>query len=221
MFPKPHDMTAFNRMVHINKELFDGKRWDIIKVQIFAGGIYNPGITSAEAAGQSGESVVVVVFDGTKGDAADIPICVVHDEVSEQTFCAVEEKRESGSVRVPLGLPAGQSDLTKRHAFLVFSQPPVGGTTKSGLVLNTAYAGHNGAAQSAAPKFTGGTDGRSQRLSRGRSGVNGKKARGRNIARSPVIAFPEAFRNGQGWTQELRIKAGGDPESMMSSQTKP
>jgi hypothetical protein len=99
-FPKPRGMTAFNRMVHINKELFDDKQWDISKVQVFAGSLFNPGITGAAVDAQSG-TAVVITFNGGEGEATDIPVGVVHDEVSNQTFCAVGEKRESGSVKVP------------------------------------------------------------------------------------------------------------------------
>jgi RHH-type rel operon transcriptional repressor/antitoxin RelB len=69
----------------------------------------------------------------------DILINIVHDEVSDQIFSAVGDKRETGSVRVPLTLPAGQNNLTKLRAYLVFSPPPAG-ETEIGQVANTAYS---------------------------------------------------------------------------------
>ena len=132
-FPKPQKMTAFNKM------MFDDKEWDQTTLKIFEGSLYNPGITSAVTDTQSGVSVVIT-FAGTGGMATDLPIGVVHDEVSEQTFCKVGDKRETGSVTVPLMLPAGQTDLTKLHAYLVFSQPPTAGTSEAGQVSNTAYS---------------------------------------------------------------------------------
>ena len=138
-FPKPQKMTAFNKMMKINKGMFGDKEWDQTALKIFEGSLYNPGITSAETDTQSGVSVIIT-FTGAGGAAADIPIGVVHDEVSEQTFCTVGDKRETGSVTIPLLLPAGQTDLTKLHAYLVFSQPPTAGTGEAGQVSNTAYS---------------------------------------------------------------------------------
>jgi hypothetical protein len=126
-------------MVQINKEMFDDKEWDQTKLKIFDGGLYNPGITSAAANAQSGVSVVIT-FVGTGGSSADIPIGVVHDEASEKTFSTVGDKQETGTITVPLSLPAGQTDLTKLHAYLIFSQPPTLGAGETGQVSNTAYA---------------------------------------------------------------------------------
>jgi hypothetical protein len=138
-FPKPQKMTTFNRMAQINKEMFDDKEWGQTKLKIFDGGLYNPGVTSAAADAQSGVSVVIT-FAGTGGSAAGIPVGVVHDEASEKTFSAVGDKREAGAIAVPLALPAGQTDLTKLHAYRIFSQPPTLGAGEAGRVSNTAYA---------------------------------------------------------------------------------
>jgi hypothetical protein len=46
-FPKPRKMTAYNRMVQINKPLFHELTWDQTKLKIFEGPLFNPGITAA------------------------------------------------------------------------------------------------------------------------------------------------------------------------------
>jgi hypothetical protein len=50
-FPKPAKMTPPNRMVHINKPLFEDRAWEPAKLKIFEGGLYNPGMTAAAIEG--------------------------------------------------------------------------------------------------------------------------------------------------------------------------
>jgi hypothetical protein len=43
-FPKPKRMTAYNRMVQINKDMFHDLAWNQTKLKIFEGPLFNPGI---------------------------------------------------------------------------------------------------------------------------------------------------------------------------------
>ena len=139
-FPKPQKMTAFNKMMQVNKKMFNDKVWDQTKLKIFDGPLYNPGIETAHIQDDGPDGIAVMItFYPDGGAASDIPIGIVHDEVSERTFVQVENSRTAATVGVQLFLPAGQTDLTKLHAYLVFSQPPAAGTGETGQVSSTAY----------------------------------------------------------------------------------
>lgn len=139
-FPKPQKLTACNRMVQVNKAMFDDKEWDQTKLTIFDGPLFNPGIGTAHIQDDGDDGIfVMITFYPDGGAASDIPIGIVHDEVSEMTFTATENSRTAATVGVQLFLPQGQTDLTKLHAYLVFSQPPAAGTNETGHVSRTAY----------------------------------------------------------------------------------
>jgi hypothetical protein len=137
-FPKPVKMTAYNRMIQINKDLFDDLAWDQTKLKIFEGPLFNPGITAAviQNAG-SATATVQVTFAGAVGDGTDIAIAVIHDEVTETTLHG-QATRADAQIDVPI-LTFDQTDLTKLHAYLAFSKPPAHGTGETGQVSGTAY----------------------------------------------------------------------------------
>jgi hypothetical protein len=117
-FPKPVKMTPYNRMIQINKPMFDDKAWEPQKLKIFDGPLYNPGILFAETEDDDGLSVYLE-WDNEQGADTDIGIGIVHDEVSEMTFYA-EEIRAGAFLRVHLTL-GDHPDLSKLHTYLVFS----------------------------------------------------------------------------------------------------
>jgi hypothetical protein len=137
-FPKPHKMTAYNRMIQINKDLFDDKAWDQTKLKIFDGPLFNPGIMDATIEGQGTAAVAVrVTFANTAGAGTDKAIAVIHDEKTESTLSAIAD-RSAGQIDVPIAT-FDQSDLSALHAYLVFSSPPAQGTGGTGEVSATAY----------------------------------------------------------------------------------
>jgi hypothetical protein len=137
-FPKPHKMTAINRMVHINQELFDDKAWEPEKLKIFDGPLFNPGMAGAsiEAAGTP-DVRVKITFSGAAGDGADKAVAVIYDEGAGKALSAIGD-RQTGRIEVPISA-IDQADLDKLHAYLVFSRPPRPETGESGLVSGTAY----------------------------------------------------------------------------------
>jgi hypothetical protein len=137
-FPIPQKMTAYNRLVQINKPLFDNRDWDQTKLKIFDGPLFNPGITAAaiENAGTAA-AAVKVTFAGASGDGTDKAIAVIHDEATETTLYAIAD-RSAGEISVPIAT-LDQTDLSKLHAYLVFSKPPAHGTGATGEVSGTAY----------------------------------------------------------------------------------
>jgi hypothetical protein len=132
-FPRPRTFTAYNRMVQINKNLFDDRAWDPAKLKIFEGPLFNPGIISATVSGAD----VIVSFDATIGEGTDQAIAVVYDDLTETTLYG-EAARADAAVSVSIaGLdPAALSDL---HAYLVFAREPAPGTAEQGQVSGTAY----------------------------------------------------------------------------------
>ncbi|MDR1232003.1 MAG: DUF6266 family protein [Spirochaetaceae bacterium] len=137
-FPRPVKMTAYNRMIQINKELFNALAWDQAKLKIFEGSLFNPGITAAVIEGSGTSAVAVkVTFANTTGDGTDKAIAVIHDEATETTLYAVSD-RAAGEVDIPIGT-IDQADLSLLHAYLVFSRPPAHGTGETGEVSSTAY----------------------------------------------------------------------------------
>jgi hypothetical protein len=137
-FPKPVKMTAYNRMIQVNKDLFDDLLWDQAKLKIFDGPLFNPGITVAAIEGHGTSAVAVkVTFAAIPGDGTDKAIAVIHDEVTETTLYAIAD-RSSGEVDVPIAT-MDQADLSLLHAYLVFSRPPARGISETGEVSGTAY----------------------------------------------------------------------------------
>jgi hypothetical protein len=132
-FPRPRNLTAYNRMVQINKDLFDDRAWDPAKLKIFDGPLFNPGIASAAVSGAD----VIVSFDATIGEGTDKAIAVVYDNLTETTLYG-EAARADAAVSVSIaGLdPAALSGL---HAYLVFAKEPSPGTAEQGQVSGTAY----------------------------------------------------------------------------------
>jgi hypothetical protein len=137
-FPRPVKMTAYNRMIQVNKDLFDDLVWDQTKLKIFDGPLFNPGITAATIEGHGTSAVAVkVTFASATGDGTDKAIAVIHDEATETTLYAIAD-RSAGEVDVPIATFT-QANLTKLHAYLVFAQPPTPGTGETGEVSGTAY----------------------------------------------------------------------------------
>jgi hypothetical protein len=136
-FPTPHKLTAYNRMIQINKELFDDLAWDQTKLKIFDGPLYNPGIASAVLT-SGGSSKATVTWNPATGEGTDIAFVILHDETTEQTLTG-KGTRQTGTLDVDAA-PLNQADLTKVHAYLVFSQPPGHGSGETGHVSPTAYS---------------------------------------------------------------------------------
>lgn len=114
------------------------RNWDQSKLKIFEGPLYNPGITGAviENPGTA-TAQVKVTFAPAVGDAADKALAVVYDETSDKALTAQAE-RQAGEIAVSVAV-LGQGDVSKLHAYLVFSKPPAPGTGEAGQVSGTAY----------------------------------------------------------------------------------
>jgi hypothetical protein len=137
-FPKPQKQTPVNRMVHINRELFDGKVWNPAKLNVFEGPLFNPGIESAVIENEGTVTAQVkVTFSPTLGDGSDKAIAIIYDGVSQRALTAVAD-RQDGQVVVAIAA-LDSAALSALHAYLVFAQPPAQETPASGQVSGTAY----------------------------------------------------------------------------------
>jgi hypothetical protein len=148
-FPKPQKLTAYNRMIQINKAMFDDLNWDQTKLKIFDGPLFNPGITGATVEDAGSANVAVRVrFAGAVGEGTDIAFAIIHDEVTETTLYG-QATRMDAQIDVPIAT-FDQTNLTKIHAYLVFAKPPaqpgggnyvngVGDVSETGQVSGTAY----------------------------------------------------------------------------------
>jgi hypothetical protein len=132
-FPRPHRITAYNRMVQINKGLFDDLAWDPAKLKVFDGPLFNPGIASAGISGAD----VSVAFDAATGEGTDTAIAVIYDELTKNTFYGIGTRADAEVSVSITGLdPAALDSL---HAYLVFAREPAAGTAEAGQVSGTAY----------------------------------------------------------------------------------
>jgi hypothetical protein len=117
---------------------FDDKAWDQSKLKIFEVPLYNPGITAAVIENPGTATArVKVTFAPAVGEAADKALAVVYDETSDKALFA-QAVRQAGELLVPIAV-LGQGDVSKLHAYLVFSRPPARGTGEAGQVSGTAY----------------------------------------------------------------------------------
>jgi hypothetical protein len=136
-FPRPVKLTAYNRMIQANKELFESLEWDQTKLRIFDGPLFNPGIASASVSGSGASAVVNVSFDASQGAGTDKAIAVIHDEATESTLYTVGTRTDATLAVSLAGID--QTDLTKLHAYLVFAKEPAPDTGEPGEVSGTAY----------------------------------------------------------------------------------
>jgi len=138
-FPKPRRQTAYNRMIQINKAMFETKTWEPEKLQIFEGPLDNPGISSCslDYPGQPNEQVGIE-WPIIPGDPADLAIAVIYDEVSGKTLVG-KDTRDKGVLVIESGA-LSPIDKSKANVYLVFVKLPTEGTAESGQVSGTAYA---------------------------------------------------------------------------------
>ena len=129
-FPRPKRITAYNRMIQINKAMFESKEWKPESLKIFEGELYNPGIDSiTKSAGK-----VNITFSAT-GEQSDMAIAVIFDGATGGVYSGSLYRGDS-NVEVTIPADVRTADL---HAYLVFVREPVIGTDEKGQTSNTAY----------------------------------------------------------------------------------
>jgi hypothetical protein len=135
--PRPQKMTAFNKMVQINKPMFDDREWDASLLKIFEGALYNPGISGAALSADRRE--LTVTWDGSQGTADNAAIAVVHSEETEKTLCTIAARGAGTTGGWDITELGGITDPGKVHVYLVFSEPPAPDGPGTGEVSGTAH----------------------------------------------------------------------------------
>lgn len=134
-FPRPQKMTAYNRIIQINKAMFAEGRWDPAKLKIFEGPLGNPGIKSAVISDAGAKATVT--WETAAGEGSDVALVILHNETAGKTLSA-QGTRQDGTLEID-SAALDPADLTKVHAYLVFAQPPAHGSSEKGQVSGTAY----------------------------------------------------------------------------------
>jgi hypothetical protein len=142
-YPVPRKMTKYNRMMHINKELYDDKVWDPAKLQILAGTLKPESIllydyTASTRRLEIQWVSVIEVGTETQSSPDDVAIVVVYYEVTDKTVYKIAKRSSGLMVLDTKPLADGSIDTTKLHAYLTFAQPP--GEGSHGQNSNTTHA---------------------------------------------------------------------------------
>jgi hypothetical protein len=130
-FPKPRKITAYNRMIQINKEMFESKEWDPAGLKIFEGPLENTGFNLSV----SGDNVTMNF--SPSGEATDKAIAVIYDGNTGTVLYNVSP-RSAGSLAISIAsVDSGARDSL--HAYFAFAREPMPGTSEKGLNSGTAY----------------------------------------------------------------------------------
>jgi len=143
-YPRPKGMSAYNRMVHINKPLIDGKVWDFAKLKFFEGSLLPPivGDPVFWGASEPGWNVGVTFDDNMGSNSKDVTIVfVVIDNISGAVLFTTDRNTfDYISINVGHGPGDGKPvDVNNLHGYLAVIKPPKAGTTEQGAVSNSVY----------------------------------------------------------------------------------
>jgi hypothetical protein len=136
-FPKPRRLTAYNRMIQINRPMFLKGEFDPAELKIFDGPLYSPGITDAV---HNGNSIIVSFLPNTPDGpgAEDTAVCVIiSDDGSYVRYGTAP--RDAGSIFVSLATVPNAASIAF-NAYLAFSRAPLPDTAEKGMVSVTTYS---------------------------------------------------------------------------------
>jgi hypothetical protein len=119
-YPAPHDYTKYNRMMMINRSLYDDMVYDPAKVKIMQGPLLLSPLITADYAPTTGE--VHMSWDATAApdeNKKDVAIAIVYAEETDIATVVITT-RETGEAEMALarGLTAA-----KLHCYLVYASP--------------------------------------------------------------------------------------------------
>ena len=132
-FPKPRKQTAYNRMIQLNKALFESKEWEPAGLKIFEGPLENPGITTSVL----NAGTVKVSFNPEAGNGQDRAIAFVYNSATGAVVFKTET-RAAGFLDVSIAAMENpqSEDL---HSYLVFVREPDPEADDIGACSETAY----------------------------------------------------------------------------------
>jgi hypothetical protein len=118
--PKPHQMTAYNHLIQLNKPMFgkQGQKWNPLELVIMSGELTSVPIATAEVS--STALTATVTWDGTVGAVEDKAFVVIHDDESKRTVYTTEIDRNVGTVTIDISLFANVSSYDRVYAYIAF-----------------------------------------------------------------------------------------------------
>jgi hypothetical protein len=158
--PRPKGMTAYNYMIHINRNMIKDRKWEPSRLKIFDGPLYNRGFHNF---GNFKSQVVIVKKSGQeyfdhflafpKPDAVentnsrndDIRIIVAYDDKHKRALCHVGTRDGSDLCYIDAGPlrhlyeDTSTIDISNMHTYIAYAQLPVDGDSHEGIVSETKY----------------------------------------------------------------------------------
>jgi hypothetical protein len=118
-YPVPHACTKYNRMMQINRDMYDDMVYDPAKVKIMQGPLMLSPLVTAEYTQTTGE--VSLSWDATAPDERkkDVAIAIVYAEELDNATVVITT-RETGEAE--MALTKGLT-VTKIHCYLVYASP--------------------------------------------------------------------------------------------------
>jgi hypothetical protein len=118
--PKPHQMTAYNHLIQLNKPMFNkhGTKWAPLELIIMDGELTSTAILSAEF--NSTNFSATITWDGSIGEPTDKAFAVVYDNESKRISYVDEIDRSAGTTTLDVSSFANVSTYNDIYAYLAF-----------------------------------------------------------------------------------------------------
>jgi hypothetical protein len=138
-FPKPHKLTAYNRVIQINKAMFHELTWNPKKLQILTGDLKPEKPDRVEWGAGTYDMEVYWTPDTTQQEGKDdIAIAIAHYEGNETTAYGLATRKD-GLIEIDVSVfgPGFKGDEENVYVYLCFARPP-NGTNKQGQNSGTS-----------------------------------------------------------------------------------
>jgi hypothetical protein len=145
-FPKPRKLTAYNRMIQINKAMFSDLSWNPKKLQILTGDLKPENLDRVEWGAGPYDMEVYWTPDTTRQEGKDdVAIAIAHYEGNETTAYGFAARKD-GLIEMDVSIfgPDFKGDEKNVYVYLCFARPP-NGTDKQGQNSSTSVFSFPGA----------------------------------------------------------------------------
>jgi hypothetical protein len=118
--PKPHQMTAYNHLIQLNKPMFNkhGTKWEPLELMIMSGELTSAPITSATF--DSVNLSATITWYGSIGEPTDKAFGVIYDDESKRIVYVDEISRSQGTITFDTSSFANVSTYDQVYAYLAF-----------------------------------------------------------------------------------------------------
>jgi hypothetical protein len=132
-YPVPHQITKYNRMMVINRDLYDDMAYDPAKLQIMQGPLL---LSPIEAFSYADDIASVQWYPAGEGaETQDVCAVMMYAEELDKVYITISRREV---MQVDTTMPEGLTP-DKIHCYLVFARPPAA-PGDTGEVSNTSYA---------------------------------------------------------------------------------